>query len=381
MSRFPDPVAEGLTRGWRVLDASRDPLPATLRADVAIIGSGAGGGITAEVLARAGLKVVLIEEGPLKTSRDFSMRENEAYPQLYQESAARKNRDQAITILQGRCVGGSTTVNWTSSFRTPDETLHWWGERWALPGYEPEALSPWFAQAERRLGIGPWLVPPNGEQRPAAPWRHETRHPGARDPAQRPRLPEPGLLRHGLPGQRQAVDAGDDDPSRARARRDAAHPGAGAASAHRRAARRGDRGAGARCRRAATVGSCRRDPRGACRARRRRDQLACGAAALEGARSACHRRYANLPPSRRAVGGRPRAGGPRLRGCAPDPLYRSLPRHRPDRRADRLQARGAAHPSGTVRGEPRGTRSGARRGDAALRTRARAARPDARRLP
>jgi choline dehydrogenase-like flavoprotein len=161
MSRLPDPVAEGLTRGWRVLDASRDPLPATLRADVAIIGTGAGGGITAEVLARAGLKVVLIEEGPLKTSRDFSMRENEAYPQLYQESAARKTRDQAITILQGRCVGGSTTVNWTSSFRTPDETLNWWGERWALPGYEPEALSPWFAQAERRLGIGPWLVPPN----------------------------------------------------------------------------------------------------------------------------------------------------------------------------------------------------------------------------
>ncbi len=161
MSGLPDPVAEGLTRGWHVLDASRDPLPAMLRADVAIIGTGAGGGITAEVLARAGLKVVLIEEGPLKTSRDFSMRENEAYPQLYQESAARKTRDQAITILQGRCVGGSTTVNWTSSFRTPDETLNWWGERWALPGYEPEALSPWFAQAERRLGIGPWLVPPN----------------------------------------------------------------------------------------------------------------------------------------------------------------------------------------------------------------------------
>ncbi|MCX7228679.1 MAG: GMC family oxidoreductase [Burkholderiales bacterium] len=161
MSRLPDPVAEGLTRGWRVLDASRDPLPATLRADVAIIGTGAGGGITAEVLARAGLKVVMIEEGPLKTSRDFSMRENEAYPQLYQESAARKTRDQAITILQGRCAGGSTTVNWTSSFRTPDETLNWWGERWALPGYEPETLSPWFAQAERRLGIGPWLVPPN----------------------------------------------------------------------------------------------------------------------------------------------------------------------------------------------------------------------------
>jgi hypothetical protein len=54
---------------------------------------------------------VLVEEGPLRSSGDFRMLESDAYPQLYQESAARKTRDKAITILQGRCVGGSTTVN------------------------------------------------------------------------------------------------------------------------------------------------------------------------------------------------------------------------------------------------------------------------------
>lgn len=161
MSGFPDPVAAGLARGWAVHDGATQRLPAVLEADVAIVGTGAGGGITAEMLARAGLAVVMIEEGPLRSSRDFSMREADAYPALYQESAARRTLDQSITILQGRCVGGSTTVNWTSSFRTPDETLHWWVERWALPSFAPEALSTWFAQAERRLGIGPWLVPPN----------------------------------------------------------------------------------------------------------------------------------------------------------------------------------------------------------------------------
>jgi hypothetical protein len=36
MSRLPDPVAESLTRGWRVLNPSRDTLPATLQADVAM---------------------------------------------------------------------------------------------------------------------------------------------------------------------------------------------------------------------------------------------------------------------------------------------------------------------------------------------------------
>ena len=118
MSQLPDPVRERLSQ-WKVFGAEHAPLPAQATVDVAIIGSGAGGGITAELLAQAGLSVLVIEEGPLRSSRDFKQRESEAYPELYQEAAARKTADKAINILQGRCVGGSTTVNWTSSFRTP----------------------------------------------------------------------------------------------------------------------------------------------------------------------------------------------------------------------------------------------------------------------
>ncbi|HKC45000.1 MAG TPA: GMC family oxidoreductase N-terminal domain-containing protein, partial [Burkholderiales bacterium] len=132
-----------------------------LAADVAIVGTGAGGGVTAEILSAAGLDVVLIEEGPLKSSSDFKMLEAEAYPQLYQESAARKTLDKAITILQGRCVGGSTTVNWTSSFRTPEATLGHWRERFGLGALTAGALAPWFERMERRLAISPWTVPPN----------------------------------------------------------------------------------------------------------------------------------------------------------------------------------------------------------------------------
>jgi choline dehydrogenase-like flavoprotein len=161
MSRLPDPIADGVARGWRVLGGGHGALPASLTCDVAIVGSGAGAGITAEVLTAAGLQVVIVEEGPLRSSRDFDQRESEAYPQLYQESAARKTVDKAITILQGRCVGGSTTVNWTSSFRTPSATLAYWREHFALQDLTDDAMSPWFAQAERRLHIGPWLVPPN----------------------------------------------------------------------------------------------------------------------------------------------------------------------------------------------------------------------------
>jgi len=157
---IPDPVQAGVAAGWKVVDASTLTANRNVEADVAIIGSGAGGGVTAEILTLAGLSVVLIEEGPLKSSRDFKMREAEAYPALYQESAARKTDDKAINILQGRCVGGSTTVNWTSSFRTPEATLlHW--EKNGLSGYGAAALQPWFERMEQRLGIHPWPVPPN----------------------------------------------------------------------------------------------------------------------------------------------------------------------------------------------------------------------------
>ena len=161
MSQLPDPMREGIARGWKVSGGALGQPAANIVCDVAIIGSGAGAGITAELLAKAGLQVVIIEEGPLKTSSDFNQQEAEAYPSLYQEGAARKTQDKAINILQGRCVGGSTTVNWTSSFRTPASTLQFWQEKFGLTGYSTEALASYFEQAERRLNIGPWLAAPN----------------------------------------------------------------------------------------------------------------------------------------------------------------------------------------------------------------------------
>jgi choline dehydrogenase-like flavoprotein len=156
-----DPIAQGLSRGWKAYDASTFDRDRTFDADVVIIGTGAGGGTTAEILTDAGLSVVLIEEGPLRSSRDFHMLEREAYPQLYQESAGRRTKDKGIVILQGRAVGGSTTVNWTSSFRTPPQTLDYWREHFGLADYSENALAPWFERMEHRLSVHPWDEPPN----------------------------------------------------------------------------------------------------------------------------------------------------------------------------------------------------------------------------
>ena len=130
-------------------------------ADIVIIGSGAGGGIAAEQLTLAGFNVLLLEEGAWYTRDDFVMQERWAYPNLYQEGAARKTRDQGIGILQGRTVGGSTTVNWTTSLRTPQSTLDYWRSEFGLNFQADNDLARFFVKAEQRLSIQQWPVPPN----------------------------------------------------------------------------------------------------------------------------------------------------------------------------------------------------------------------------
>ncbi|WP_312717099.1 GMC family oxidoreductase [Stutzerimonas nitrititolerans] len=155
-----DPIAEGLAC-WTTYDGSRLDRDISLEADIAIVGSGAGGATSAEILSAAGFKVLLIEEGPLRSSRDFDMQESRAYASLYQEGIGRTSKDGAITILQGRAVGGSTLVNWTSSFRTPVPTLEHWAREHAVAGHDEADLAPWFERIEQRLGIEPWAMAPN----------------------------------------------------------------------------------------------------------------------------------------------------------------------------------------------------------------------------
>jgi len=156
-----DSIGHAFDTRWQHVDAGKLESDLQLEGDVAVIGSGAGGGTAAYVLAQTGLRVIVLEEGPLRTSRDFVLEERVAYPDLYQEAAARKTADKAIGILQGRAVGGSTLVNWTTSLRTPAPTLQHWRERhgWSLA--DDGAMALWFAEAEARHGVAPWLTPPN----------------------------------------------------------------------------------------------------------------------------------------------------------------------------------------------------------------------------
>lgn len=127
-----------------------------LECDVCVVGSGAGGAWLAHELVAAGKSVIMLEEGGYHTRREFDMTEARAFPSLYQDLGNRTTDDQAITMLQGRSVGGSTTVNWCSSFRTPDRILKIWRDVHGVDTLSTEVLTPHWDHIEQRLHIAEW---------------------------------------------------------------------------------------------------------------------------------------------------------------------------------------------------------------------------------
>jgi choline dehydrogenase-like flavoprotein len=127
--------------------------PVRETADVCIIGSGCGGGASAKVLAEAGKKVTVLEEGGYYTSKDFDSTEQTAYQHLYQQRGGQATDDLAVTVLQGRCVGGSSTVNWTTSLRTPEFVLEAWKRDHGIQGLSTKELEPYFERVEKYLNI------------------------------------------------------------------------------------------------------------------------------------------------------------------------------------------------------------------------------------
>lgn len=140
-------------RIWTGDEISKDT---ELTPDVCVVGSGSGGAWVAHELAARGKSVVVLEDGGYFTRRDFDLTEFKAYSNLYQEKAARATADLSIIILQGRSVGGGTTVNWTTSFRTPERVLAAWRDRFGLDEMKAEVLGPHWDAIEKRLHIAEW---------------------------------------------------------------------------------------------------------------------------------------------------------------------------------------------------------------------------------
>ncbi len=120
--------------------------------DVCVIGSGAGGGTAAGVLADAGLDVVVLEAGDYYDDADFDGGEHSAFSRMYMYGGGAASHDQSVGLLAGSCLGGGTVVNYTTSFRTPDDVR----EEWASHGIEAFASEEYGGSLDavcERLGV------------------------------------------------------------------------------------------------------------------------------------------------------------------------------------------------------------------------------------
>jgi choline dehydrogenase-like flavoprotein len=129
-------------------------VPTHLTCEVVVVGSGAGGSAAAAQLAAAGLDVVVLEMGERSLPSDFTQREEEMIPRLFQEAGARTTTDGAITVLQGKGVGGSTLHNLNLCKRVPDALLARWAEDNGLVDL-PGQLATAYDAMEATLGVHP----------------------------------------------------------------------------------------------------------------------------------------------------------------------------------------------------------------------------------
>lgn len=140
----PDPPAPVI----RPTPITRDT---AMSCDVVVVGSGAGGGTAAGVLAAVGLDVVVLEAGEMHDERHFDGGEETGFLELYALSPQSTAEGQ-LALLAGRGLGGGTVVNYTTSFRTPDRVREEWAGH-GVPQFATEEYTASMDAVCARLGV------------------------------------------------------------------------------------------------------------------------------------------------------------------------------------------------------------------------------------
>jgi long-chain-alcohol oxidase len=149
---YPGPLgpAPDLPRRLRPVTPDGDQ---ELACDVAVVGSGAGGGVVAAELARAGLDVVVLEKGGHAEARDFTHQEGDAYRDLYLYGSTLTTDDLGCRILAGSTLGGGTVVNYSTSFPTPPAVLAEWAAVSGVDAFVSGELAASLDAVAARLGV------------------------------------------------------------------------------------------------------------------------------------------------------------------------------------------------------------------------------------
>jgi choline dehydrogenase-like flavoprotein len=127
-----------------------------LECDVVIVGTGAGGAPLAYELARRGHAVLLVEEGRYFRRSDFNGHAAEMTRTMYRDGGMTiALGNTAAPVWAGVTVGGTTTINSGTCYRTPERTFRRWRDDFGLSMFSSESMDGYYQRVEQVLGVSP----------------------------------------------------------------------------------------------------------------------------------------------------------------------------------------------------------------------------------
>lgn len=131
---------------------------AAARPDAIVVGSGAGGAFAAREMARAGLDVLVLEEGERwDSARLRAAHPIERFAGLYRDAGSTIAAGlPPIALPLGRAVGGTTVLNSGTCFRPPAPVVAEWRSAHGLgAGLIGADYDDVLADVEATIGVGP----------------------------------------------------------------------------------------------------------------------------------------------------------------------------------------------------------------------------------
>ncbi|KAI1129319.1 FAD/NAD(P)-binding domain-containing protein [Nemania abortiva] len=126
---YNENMAPGPSIDFNFIQFQESVEPTIIETDVVIVGSGCGGGVCAEVLAKAGHRVLVVDQGYYFSPAEFPTALDRTY-NIFGFGGGITSADGSTIITSGGCWGGGGTVNWSASLQTPSYVR----EEWARSG-------------------------------------------------------------------------------------------------------------------------------------------------------------------------------------------------------------------------------------------------------
>ena len=128
--------------------------PREMDADIAVIGSGAGGAVVSKELAELGYNVVIIEEGRYFTREDFNLNPLESILKMYRQAGQSLAIGTPLFLLPLGCtVGGTTTINSGTCLRMPRRVLKRWQLSYGLTDIDETEMDLLYKAVEEFLFV------------------------------------------------------------------------------------------------------------------------------------------------------------------------------------------------------------------------------------